>query len=130
MPGPEAIVWVTYALGAALVAVTAYAAWDITRLLRAHRRMVRLLAEREEYRPMLYRLAARARQNGGVLRLSEREALDVREQVREGLVFLEPGDRKRIEHSLRGHTVQGREAYLRNLLCTSLNRMEQMEHHA
>lgn len=124
------MVWVTYALGVALMALIAYATWDVTRLLRAHRRMAKMLAEREEYRPMLYTLAARARRNGGILKLTEREALNVRERVREGLVFLEPGDRKRIEHNLRGHTVQGREAYLRNLLCTSMNRMDQLQHHA
>lgn len=129
MPGTETMLWVvTYAAAAALVAVVAYAAWDITRLLRAHRRMAKVLADREEYRPLLSTLAARARQNGGTLQLSERESLDVRERVREGLMFLEPRDRKRIEELLRGRTA--REGYLRNLLCTSMNRMERVEHHA
>jgi biopolymer transport protein ExbB/TolQ len=129
MPNTETMVWmVAYATAAALVAVVAYAAWDVTRLLRAHRRMAKVLAEREEYRPLLYTLIARARQNGGILQLSERESLDARERVREGLIFLEPGDRKRIEERLRGRTA--REGYLRNLLCTSMNRMERVEHHA
>jgi hypothetical protein len=130
MPGTETITLVAYAAAAVFAAVVSYAAWDVMQLLRAHRRMAKVLAEREEYRPLLDTLATRARQHGGTLRLSEREALDVRERVREGLVFLTPGDRKRIEERLRGYTVQGREGYLRNLLCTSLNRMEQLEHHA
>jgi hypothetical protein len=122
--------WVAYGATVVLAIVVPYAVWDITRLLRAHRRMARLLAERAEYRPMLYTLAARARRNGGVLELTEREALDVRERVREGLVFLDPRDRRRVEHGLHGRTVQGREAYLRNLLVTSMNHAEALEHHA
>jgi hypothetical protein len=130
MPGTETIVWFVYAAAAVLVIVLVCAAWDITHLLRAHRRMARVLVEREEYRPLLDTLAARARQNGGELRLSERESLDVRDRVREGLVFLQPGDRKRIAPRLRGRSAHGYEGYLRNLLRTSMSQMDDLHHHA
>lgn len=129
MHGPEIITWVAWAAAVAFVVVAAYAAWDITHLLRAHRRMARVLAEREEYRPLLKTLAARARQNGGALRLSERESLDVRDKVREGLVFLQPGDRERIAQRLRGRPGHGYEGYLCNLLDTSLHQVEDLRHH-
>jgi hypothetical protein len=130
MPGTELIEWAAYAATVVLVVVLACAVWDITHLLRAHRRMARVLVEREEYRPLLNTLAARARQNGGALRLSERESLDVRDQVREALVFLQPGDRRRIAPRLRGRTMHGYEGYLRNLLRTSMDQMSDLPHHA
>lgn len=92
--------------------------------------MARALAEREEYRPLLRTLAARARHNDGALRLSERESLDLRSQVREGLVFLQPADRRRIAQRLRGGPARGYEGYLHNLLCTSMDQVEDLQHHA
>jgi hypothetical protein len=130
MSESEVITWVAHAAGVTLVAVLGYATWDITHLLRAHRRMARVLAEREEYRPLLDRVAARARENGGVIRLSERESLDVRDRVREGLVHLEPGDRRRVAVRLLGRSAHGHAGYLRNLLCTSLNQVEDLRPHA
>ncbi|HEX6038860.1 hypothetical protein [Longimicrobium sp.] len=130
MHEPASIVWVARISAVVFVVVAAYVACDITRLLRAHRRMARVLAEREEYRPLLDTLAARARQNGGTLRLSERESLDVRDKVREALVFLQPGDRKRIAPRLRGRSVSGYEGYLWNLLLTSMNQLDETRHPA
>lgn len=130
MNEPAIIIWVARVSAVVFVVVALYVAWDVTRLLRAHRRMARVLAEREEYRPLLDTLATRARQNGGTLRLSERESLDVRDKVREALVFLQPGDRRRIAPRLRGRSVHGYEGYLWNLLRTSMNQLENLRHHA
>lgn len=130
MQEPAIITWVARAAALAFFVVLGCVVWDIANTLRAHRRMARVLAEREEYRPLLRTLASRARRDGGALRLSERESLDVRDQVREGLVFLQPADRRRIAQRLRGRPGRGYAGYLHNLLCTSMNQVKDLQHHA
>lgn len=95
--------------------------------IRAARELVRLLASREEYRPLLRSLVPRAQQHGGRLEITEHEAIDLREHVRQALVHLPPADRKRIQQSLYAPLVDEREVYLRNVLSASIQRLR---HHA
>ena len=92
--------------------------------IRAGRELVGLLASRDEYRPLLRSLLLRAQQHDGALRISEHEAIDLREQVRRALVHLSPADRRRIEQGLYGPTVEEREGYLRGVLSASIWRLQ------
>lgn len=47
-----------------------------------------------------------------------------------GLVFLQPADRRRIAQRLRGGPARGYEGYLHPLLCTSMDQVEDLQHHA
>lgn len=100
-----------------------HSTWEFVQQRRAHRDFVRLLAERPEYRPMLNRLFVRAQQNGA-LQISEHEAIDLREQVRRAVVYLDPRERKWIEAGLLGRTVRGRQFYLYRVLCDSMHRLQ------
>lgn len=102
-------------------------AYSIRRFLleiRAARQLVRLLATREEHRPLLRSLLVRAQQHGGRLRISEHEAIDLREYVRGALVNLAPADRRRVEQGLYAPLVEEREVYLRNVLSASVHRLQ------
>ena len=112
------------AVGACIgVLVVLQSTWEFVQQRRAHREFVRLIAERDEYRPMLERLSVRARQQG-TLRISEHEAIDVRDQIRRAVVYLEPGERRWIEAGLFNRTVLGREFYLYRILCESIQRVQ------
>jgi hypothetical protein len=124
MPSAEVMLGLAY-VGAGLSTVMALSSWwDFVRLVQAHRRMAQVLSEREEYQPLLRSLRARADQGDGSLDISEHEAIDLRERVRQALVYLEPRDRKRVEESLRGRTVNSREVFLRKLLYASMQRLQ------
>jgi hypothetical protein len=91
--------------------------------IQAMRQLVRLLAERDEYRPLLRPLMVRV-QHGRKLQITEHEAIDLREEVRRALVHLPPTDRKRVEAGLYAPMVEDREVFLRNVLTASLWRMQ------
>jgi hypothetical protein len=124
METPIFVVVLNWVLTLALIIVIASTAWDVTRLLRAERRIVQVLAERDEFRPLLRILLLRARAHGGELPITEHEEIDLREHVRRALAYVEPGDRKRVESGLLGRTVSGRQAYLRRVLYASMQRMQ------
>jgi hypothetical protein len=102
----------------------AHSVYSFVLEIRAARELVRLLATREEHRPLLRSLVARAQEHGGKLRISEHEAIDLREYVRGALEQLAPSDRKRIEQGLYAPIVDEREVYLRNLLSASVWRVQ------
>ncbi len=92
--------------------------------VRATRALIRLLAERDEYQPMLQPLMARAQQHGGRVRFTEHEAIDLREEVRRALTHLPPRHRKRVEAGLYAPMVEDRELFLRNVLSASVWRLQ------
>lgn len=122
---PPVVLGLNWVLGITFVVMIAHSVWDIVRILRAERRIVQILSERDEYRPLLYALLSRAREHDGELPLTEHEEIDLRDQVRRALVHVPPTDRKRVEGGLFGHTVSGRRAYLRRVLYASMRRLQQ-----
>jgi hypothetical protein len=97
---------------------------DIVLEMRAARRLVRVIAEREEYRPMLERLFHISGMPDGSLELSEYEQVALRERVRQALVYLVPADRKRVERALYAPSVAEREGLLRGVLSASIWRLQ------
>ena len=118
--------WVlNWALSLAGIAVIASTVWDFVRTARAERRIAQVLAEDDEYRPLLRSLLSRAREHGGELPITEHEEIDLRNTVREALVHMAPADRKRVESGLFAQSVRTREVYLRRVLYASMERIHQ-----
>lgn len=121
---PPLLQWMMYASVVMTFGMLVYQFRGFMREIRATRELVRLLAERDEYRPLLRPLAARARQHDGRLQITEHEAIDLRESVRRALVHLPPPDRKRVEQGLYAPVVAERDGYLRSVLSASIHRMQ------
>lgn len=97
---------------------------EIALEMRAARRLVRVIAEREEYRAMLEQLFRISGKEDGSLELSEYEQVALRERVRQALVYLAPADRKRVERGLYAPSVAEREGLLRGVLSASIWRLQ------
>jgi len=97
---------------------------EIVLEMRASRRLVRVLAERAEYRPMLEQLSRTSGSEDGSLELSEYEEVALRERLRQALVYLAPPDRKRVERALYAPSVAEREGVLRGVLSASVWRLQ------
>ncbi len=121
---PPLLQWMMYASVVMTFGMLVYQFRGFMREIRATRELVRLLAEHDEYRPLLRPLAARAREHDGRLQITEHEAIDLREEVRRALVHLPPADRKRVEQGLYAPMVAERDGYLRNVLSASIHRMQ------
>jgi hypothetical protein len=121
---PPVIVALMYAGIAIGLAGLAYSVRRFVLEIRAARELVRLLATREEHRPLLHALLQRAQQHEGRLHISEHEAIDLRAYVQHALMHLPPADRKRVEQGLYAPFVDEREVYLRNLLSASVQRLQ------
>jgi hypothetical protein len=116
---PPLMLWLMYlglALGAAGLVISVR---QFVLEIRAGRKLVRLLADREEYRPLLRQLWLRVQQQG-TLTISEHEAIDLREQVRLATAHLPPADQKRVRQGLYSPAVAEREAYLHGVLSASV----------
>lgn len=121
---PPLIVALMYAGIVIGLAGLAYSVGRFLLEVRAARHLVRLLSTGEEHQPLLRSLLSRAQQHGGRLRISEHEAIDLREYVRRALVNLPPADRKRVEQGLYAPLVEERDVYLRNVLSASVHRLQ------
>lgn len=119
----EPMMWLAFAGAAISVAGVLHCIWDAVQHLRADREFVRVLAERDEYRPLIAQLKAREEHEGG-LEVTEHEAIDLRDRVRQALVYLPLGARKRVEARLYSRTVRGREFYLYKVLYASMQRLQ------
>lgn len=91
---------------------------------RAARRLVRVLAERDEYRPMLKRLFELSGRSETALEFSEYEEVALRDRVRAALVHLSPADRRRVERELFAPIVAERANFLRSVLSASIWRVQ------
>jgi hypothetical protein len=121
---PPLILFMMYAGVAMALGMLVHLIRSFVLEMRAARELVRLLATRDEYRPLLRALLPRAQQHGGRVDLSEHEAVDLREHLRRALVHLPPADRRRIEQGLYAPLVEDREVYLRNVLSASVWRLQ------
>jgi hypothetical protein len=122
---PPLLQWLMYASVVMALGMVVYQVRWVVRELRATRELIRLLAEREEYHPLLRSLMPRLQHADGRLQITEHEAIDLREAVRRAaLVHLQPGDRRRVEQGLYAPMVAEREGYLRNVLSASIGRMQ------
>lgn len=119
----EPMMWLA-ATGAGLGFVgVVHSTVDLVLHFRAERRFVRMLAESDEYRPLITELKAREEQQGG-LEIGEHEAIDLRHRVAQALDLLPRADRKRVRSHLYSPTVRGREFYLYRVLYRSIDRLE------
>ncbi|HYW11152.1 MAG TPA: hypothetical protein VE871_04320 [Longimicrobium sp.] len=119
----EPMMWLAAAGAAIGVAGVIHSTWDAVQHVRADREFVRVLAESDEYRPLILQLKAREEHEGG-LAVTEHEAIDLRDRVRQALVYLPLGARKRVEARLYSPTVRGREFYLYKVLYASMQRLQ------
>lgn len=117
--------WVGWALLLAWAALMAASAADLASYLRAERRVAQVLADRDEYRPLLRALLARARAHEGTLPISDYEAISLRDMMQQALVHMEPRDRACVERGLFAQSVRAREVYLRRVLYASMKRLQQ-----
>lgn len=101
-----------------------YQVREIVLEMRASRRLVRVLAERAEYRAMLEQLSRISGRDDGSLEFSEYEQVALRERLRQALVYLAPPDRKRVERALYAPSVAEREGLLRGVLAASIWRLQ------
>lgn len=115
---------IAWGLCLAGIAVLASLVSDAVSDVRAARRVAQVLAEREEYRPMIHSLLGRARLNGGEIPISDHEEIDLREHVRRASIHVAPKDRERIEGGLFAYSVRAREVYLRRVLYASMQRLQ------
>jgi hypothetical protein len=98
----------------------------VMRVLGAdEQRVAQVLADRNEYRPLLVSLLARAREHGGKLPISEHEQIDLRDTMRQVLEHMTPGDRQFVEQGLYSQSVRAREVSLRRVLYASMARLQQ-----
>lgn len=119
----EPMMWLAFAGAAFGAAGVVHSAWDLVQHLRAEREFVRVLAESDEFRPLILQLRARDEREGG-LDVGEHEAIDLRNRVRQALDYLPRRDRKRVEACLYSRTVRGREFYLYKVLYASMQRLQ------
>lgn len=119
----EPMLWLAFAGASISVAGALLAVRDAILHARAEREFMRILAQSEEYRPLIAQLQARDARQGG-LDVSEHEAIDLRERVRKALVYLPLPDRRRVEARLYAPTVRGREFYLHKVLYGSMQRLQ------
>jgi hypothetical protein len=112
-----------FGVGLGFVGVLFYVR-EIILLVRAERDLVRVLAERDEYRPLLRRLLLRQRAQGGTLSVTEHEVIDLREEVADALVHLSPARRRRAEEGLFQDSSRGRQFYLLSVLTASIQRLQ------
>lgn len=120
---PPILQWLMYVSVAMAFGMLVYQVRGFVREIRATRELIRMLADRDEYRPLLRALVTR-QQRDGRLQITEHEAIDLREEVRRALVHLPPSDRKRVERGLYAPTVAEREGYLRAVLSASVIRIQ------
>lgn len=119
----EPMMWLAFAGAAISAAGVVHSTWDMVQHVRAERAFVRVLAESDEYRPLIAQLRAREEREGG-LDVSEHEAIDLRNRVRQALDYLPLRDRRRVEQRLYSRTVRGREFYLHKVLYASMQRLQ------
>lgn len=117
----EPMMWLAVAGAAISAGGVLMSARDAVLLVRAERELVRILAERDEFRPLMSQLRAREAHAGG-LEVTEHEAIDLRNRVRQALAYLSLPYRKRVESRLYSPMVRGREFYLHKVLWASLHR--------
>lgn len=118
--------WMQVLMYLSLVMAGATLLWTIRQHvleIQAERKLVRLMAEREEYRPVLHLLERRAEQHGDIT-FTEYEAIGLRELVRRAAASLPPAEQKQIAQGLDYPTVAGREGYLRHVLSASVWKMQ------
>jgi hypothetical protein len=102
------------------VAAVAWSGHQLVLVVRAERQLVRLLADRDEFRAVLRHLRLRVQQNGD-LTFTEHEAIDLRILVHRAAACLPPAEQRQIVQGLYGPTVAGREGYLRYVLSASIS---------
>lgn len=119
----EPMMWLAFAGAAISAAGVLLSIRDAVLHVRAERHFVRVLAESDEYRPLIAELKAREQHEGG-LEVGEHEAIDLRNRVRQALVHLPRPERKRVEACLYSPTVRGREFYLHKVLYLSMQRLQ------
>lgn len=119
----EPMMWLAFAGAAVGVAGVVHSAWDLVQHLLAEREFIRVLAESDEFRPLILQLQARDEREGG-LDVSEHEAIDLRNRVQQALAYLPLGARKRVADRLYSPTVRGREFYLHKVLYASMQRLQ------
>lgn len=120
----EPMMWLAIAALALGAVGVLHSTVDLVLHIRAEREFVRVLAESDEYRPLIAELKARE-EHQGRLEIGEHEAIDLRHRVAQALDLLPRGDRRRVGSHLYSPTVRGREFYLHKVLYKSIDRLQQ-----